>query len=928
MITNLLKSQWKKLSCRQNQNHLGKFRQIIDFGQTRNFSYNFQKVDKFWQQKWEQENQSKIVNEQESNSQDQKQKKYILGQFPYPSGNLHMGHVRVYTICDALARYYKQKGLRVINPMGWDSFGLPAENAAISRGINPEIWTNQNIQEMKEQLNRLGFDFDWDKELATHTPEYYKFTQKIFLDLYEKGLAYRKDAYVNWDPVDQTVLANEQIDANGCSWRSGAKVEKKLMKQWFFKIRHYASAMQRDLQHLSKWPDTVKEIQRGWIGESQGANIKFNLRLQNDEELPLTIFTTRPDTIYGVTFLALAYDNPLVQQYLLKNNAIDQNAYDRYLDRLETLKAKGKDLKQIDLNDIDEGIKLSNVKAVHPLTGEEIPVYLTSYVLSDYGTGAIMGVPFHDDRDCCFAVKNNINMIQVVTGDEENDLDNCQMSNSQEFSGLNRKEALQRIIDKIESMNVGKATYEYRMRDWLVSRQRYWGAPIPIILCDSCGEQTVAEKDLPVLLPKIGESSINLKQSQPLGSVETFVNCKCPKCGGNAKREVDTLDTFVDSSWYFMRFLDSQNINHICEETKRTSWMPVDVYVGGMEHAIMHLLYARFIYKFIDESRRNGQERQLIDGHPQDEPFKELVVQGLVKGKTYKLKSNGKYIFREDVPNFKEEDLIVTFEKMSKSKGNGILPDDIASKYGVDTLRLALMFAAPPESDVNFDENFITSMKDYLDRVNRLSEYVTSQGDIKISNKTEIQHKYKKELIEIYKLMSDYVIKIEDQRFFHVSIARLMELTNRLQKLRQLSDEGSQQVLAVGLVYLIQGLYPFAPHLTSDIWQELETKSRLITQLGLNPIFNQNTLDDFKTLLQEADTKVKLKISLDNQMLGEIEVSKDLQGDPQKILEYIIQEKPANLKKIEKFFNKTKVEDYEKIVAPQNKPIISFVSKK
>ncbi|CDW72114.1 leucyl-trna synthetase [Stylonychia lemnae] len=848
---------------------------------------------------------------------------YILGQFPYPSGNIHMGHVRVYTICDVLTRYYKLKGMNVINPMGWDSFGLPAENAAISRGIQPSDWTVKNIQEMKDQLHRLGFDFDWDRELATHTPEYYKHTQQIFLELYKQGLAYKKDAQVNWDPVDQTVLANEQIDDNGRSWRSGALVEKKMLKQWFFNIRKYADQMLINLDKLNKWPEIVKEAQRGWIGKSEGAIVEFMIKLIDGNQIPVKVFTTRPDTIFGVTFLALSFENQIIKENILKDNMIDQNAFDRYLDKIDRLKQQGRDLKQIDINNIDEGVLFRNIKAIHPLTGDEIPVYATSYVFNEYGTGSIMGVPFHDDRDCAFAVKNQIDMIQVINGDEEKNLDECVLVNSGEYSQLKVKEGVQKIISQLEKLNKGQKQTEYRLRDWLVSRQRFWGVPIPVIYCEKCGEVPVPEDQLPVLLPNVSGNTDNLKQSSPLSRIDEFYNCKCPKCQAPSQREADTLDTFVDSSWYFLRFLDHQNNLSMFDISKVKKWMPVDIYVGGMEHAIMHLLYARFIHKFLCDSQNISQEKFQLDIIR--EPFRELVVQGLVKGKTYRLKDNGKYIFQEDLKQYSEDQLKITFEKMSKSKGNGVLPDSMAEKYGVDTLRLSLMFAAPPESDVNFDENFIQQMKSYLDKVQRISDYVIASSDFKILTKVEIQEKYKNELVPIYKLLVDYKIKIEDQRFIHVSIARLMELTNLLSKIK-IDNERNLNTFLLGYAYLIQALYPIAPHLSNEIWQGI---SKTIEIIGFNVNLSDNRLDDFRQLLSQSEEKVKIKINMDGKFLGQIDIPKELIGQSQQILDYIRELRPSNqeVKKIDDIVSKEKVEQFVKVISFNDKPIINFITK-
>ncbi|HHP7232226.1 MAG TPA: leucine--tRNA ligase, partial [Xenococcaceae cyanobacterium] len=586
--------------------------------------YNATEIEQKWQQAW-----AKSGIDQTPEATD-KRKFYALSMFPYPSGNLHMGHVRNYVITDVIARLKRMQGYRVLHPMGWDAFGLPAENAAIERGIPPAQWTAQNIAQMRSQLQALGLSLDWDREVTTCSPDYYQWTQWLFLQFFQAGLAYQKEAAVNWDPVDQTVLANEQVDSEGYSWRSGAKVERKLLKQWFFKITDYAEQLLQDLDQLSGWPDRVKTMQANWIGKSVGAYLEFPIVGREEK---IGVFTTRPDTIYGVTYVVLAPEHPLTpqvttpEQKIAVEDFIQEVASESEIERTAEDKPK-------------RGIKTGGV-AINPFNGAAIPILIADYVLYEYGTGAVMGVPAHDTRDFKFAQENDLPIVTVVAP-ENSDPAELQlqaaytdpgiMINSGQFDGTPSEVGKTKIIEYAEAQGYGKARIQYRLRDWLISRQRYWGCPIPIIHCPSCGQVPVPDRDLPVELPEQVEFSG--KGASPLAKLEDWVNVSCPSCGEPAKRETDTMDTFIDSSWYYLRYTDAQNSDAVFDKNKVNDWMAVDQYVGGVEHAILHLLYSRFFTKVL-------RDRGLLSF---DEPFKRLLTQGMVQNITYKNPTTGKYI--------------------------------------------------------------------------------------------------------------------------------------------------------------------------------------------------------------------------------------------------------------------------------------------
>ena len=604
--------------------------------------YDFKKIEDKWQKIWTENGQYKTDTTDSS-----KPNYYTLEMFPYPSGNIHMGHVRNYSIGDVVARFKKMEGYNVLHPMGWDSFGLPAENAAIKHGVHPHKWTMANIEDMKGQLKLLGLSYDWEREVATSTPEYYKFTQEIFLKFLEAGLAYKKKSFVNWCPSCETVLANEQVVQGQCE-RCDAVVVKKDLEQWYFKTTAFAEELLNDLDTLDGWPEKVKTMQRNWIGKSNGAELIFDI---DGTDKSMTVYTTRPDTTYGVTFMVLAPESELVQE-LVKGTEYeaDVNAFIQKMHTKTEIERTASDVEK-------EGMFIGKY-VINPVNGKKIPVWIANYVLADYGTGAIMAVPAHDDRDRDFAEKFNLDIIPVI--DEDN-----KMINSEEFNGMDAKDAFEGVVEKLAKENRGKKTVNYRLRDWLLSRQRYWGCPIPVVYCDDCGIVPVDKKDLPVLLPT--DVEFTGKGESPLTTSKEFATTACPCCGKEARREVDTMDTFVDSSWYFLRYIDPKNTEEPFSKEMVNKWMPVDQYIGGVEHAIMHLLYSRF---FVKAFKSMG----MLDF---DEPFKNLLTQGMV---------------------------LMDGSKMSKSKGNTVSPIEIINKYGADTARLFVLFAAPPERDLDWSE--------------------------------------------------------------------------------------------------------------------------------------------------------------------------------------------------------------------------------
>lgn len=792
--------------------------------------YTPAEIEEKWQKVWSE------TNLDQTPEQSDKPKFYALSMFPYPSGNLHMGHVRVYTIVDVIARLKRMQGYRVLNPMGWDAFGLPAENAAIERNVAPANWTYQNIDQMRDQLKQLGISFDWSKELATCSPDYYRWTQWIFLEFFKAGLAYQKEATVNWDPIDQTVLANEQVDADGRSWRSGAKVERKLLRQWFLKITDYAEQLLVDLDKLKGWPDRVKLMQANWIGKSTGAQVTFTTEAGDE----IVVFTTRPDTLWGASFMVLSPEHPLVEKLTTSEQSEAIKQYQ------EAAAAKS------DLDRTAEGQEKTGVwtgsYAINPVNDQKIPIWIADYVLMDYGTGAIMAVPAHDQRDFEFAKKFNL-PIHVVVQPADQTLDSSTMTeaypgegvmvNSGELNGVpagkGKGQSVEKAIAFLEAHQKGKGTSNYRLRDWLISRQRYWGAPIPIIHCPNCGAVPVPDADLPVKLPEDVEFSG--KGGSPLTQIESWLNVPCPSCGTPAKRETDTMDTFIDSSWYFLRYPDANNDQAVFDKAITNDWMPVDQYVGGIEHAILHLLYSRFFTKVL-------RDRGLLNF---DEPFERLLTQGMVQGRTYKNPTTGKYVIPADIkdpanpvdPNTGEK-LEIVFEKMSKSKHNGVAPGDVVNKYGADTARMFILFKAPPEKDLEWEDADVEGQYRFLNRVWRL---VT---DSKLNQKpAKDLSKVEKDLRRsIHTAIKEITEDLQGEYQFNTAVSELMKLSNALSDCAQKDSP----VYAEGIDALLRLLAPFAPHMAEELWRSIGHSDSIHTQFF--PIVDPGALvADEKTIV-------------------------------------------------------------------------------
>ena len=707
-------------------------------------------------------------------SEDSKKPKYYcLSMFPYPSGKLHMGHVRNYTIGDVLSRFHRMLGFNVLQPMGWDAFGLPAENAALQNKSAPAAWTYSNIDYMKHQLKQLGLAIDWKREIATCRPEYYKWEQWLFTELFKKKLIYKKISTVNWDPVDQTVLANEQV-IDGKGWRSGAVIEKKEIPQYFMKITEYADELLRDLDGLEGWPEQVKTMQRNWIGKSYGCEIEFSIKDHADH---IKIYTTRPDTLFGVTYLAIAVEHPLAS--LIKKNNPTIEAFINECSRGSAAEA---DLATAEKIGIDSGLR-----AIHPITQKEVPIWIANYVLISYGSGAVMAVPAHDERDFHFAKKYNLNIEQVIEPidaktrnlEEGAYTDYGRLINSGEFNGLEFQEAFDAIVNKLTSLHKGKKTTQFRLRDWGISRQRYWGCPIPIIKCHSCGEVPVPEKDLPVVLP---ESIVMHGVGSPIKQDESFYKTTCPSCGKPAERETDTMDTFVESSWYFARYPSYNNQNAMVDE-RSDYWMPVDQYIGGIEHAILHLLYARFFNKIL-------RDLGLIK---HSEPFKNLLTQGMVL-------KNG--------------------TKMSKSKGNTVDPQSLIDQFGADTARLFIMFAAPPEQSLEWSDSGVEGANRFLKRLWKAVYDHHAKGKIAPYKEGELTAQTKNLRFELHQTIQKITDDIQRRHSFNTAISSVMELMNTFAKV-----EGEDAITVSVKQEVIQNvillLNPFVPHICHALWDHL-----------------------------------------------------------------------------------------------------------
>ncbi|MGK7950496.1 MAG: leucine--tRNA ligase [Xenococcaceae cyanobacterium] len=769
--------------------------------------YNAAEIESKWQQKWAEMGLDKTPTEQD------KPKFYALSMFPYPSGNLHMGHVRNYVITDVIARLKRMQGYRVLHPMGWDAFGLPAENAAIDRGVPPAKWTYQNIAQMREQLKQLGLSLDWEREVATCSPDYYKWTQWLFLQFFEAGLAYQKEAAVNWDPIDQTVLANEQVDSEGKSWRSGAKVERKLLRQWFLKITDYAEQLLNDLDKLTGWPDRVKLMQANWIGKSVGAYLEFPIIGMEEK---IGVFTTRPDTVYGVTYVVLAPEHPLTPQVTTPDRKEVVEAFIQEVSNESEIERTAEDKPK-------RGI-LTGGKAINPFNGEEIPILIADYVLYEYGTGAVMGVPAHDKRDFKFATENNL-PIRVVIVPENTDVNETPLQdaytdpgiivNSAQFDGVASEEGKSKIIEYAEEKGYGTARIQYRLRDWLISRQRYWGCPIPVVHCPSCGIVPVPDADLPVELPE--QVEFTGRGASPLSQLEDWINVPCPSCGEPAKRETDTMDTFIDSSWYYLRYSDANNSESVFTKDKVNDWMPVDQYVGGIEHAILHLLYSRFFTKVL-------RDRGLLNF---DEPFQRLLTQGMVQGLTYlnpNKSGKDKWIPSSlvDPSNPIDPDtgeaLELCYATMSKSKGNGVAPEDVIAKYGVDTARMFILFKAPPEKDLEWDDADVEGQFRFLNRVwSQVTEFADNYASATKKNRNKMTKPEKDLRRAIHTAIKEVSEDLAGEYQFNTAVSELMKLSNAIKEAKCTDSPIYQE----GIETLIILLAPFAPHLAEELWAKL-----------------------------------------------------------------------------------------------------------
>jgi len=778
--------------------------------------YNPREIEEKWQKCWEDEKTFSVIEDPE------REKYYLLEMFPYPSGKIHMGHVRNYTIGDVVARYKKMRGYNVLHPIGWDSFGMPAENAAIEHGIPPAKWTNENIDSMKKQLKEMGFSYDWDREISTCEPEYYRWEQLFFLWMYEKGLAYKKGGSVNWCPTCKTVLANEQVETGLC-WRCGSEVTEKYFDQWFFRITDYVEELLDYCDKLPGWPERVLTMQKNWIGKSYGCELVFPMA---DSDDVIKVFTTRQDTIFGATFMLIAAEHPLVMEFA-NGKPVEQDVRDF----VEHVKKQDKMMRTSDYYD-KEGIFL-DAYCLNPVTDKKMPIYAANFVLADYGTGCVMAVPTHDQRDFEFAEKYNLEKIVVIQNPDdpleadtmaEAYVDEGILINSGKFDGMKNMQALDDIVEYLESIGRGRKTIEYRLRDWGISRQRYWGTPIPIINCEKCGSVPVPEEDLPVVLPK--DVELKGEGGSPLEMMDSFINVTCPNCGGPAKRETDTMDTFVESSWYFNRFCCAD-----CSEkpgldrAKVDYWMPVDQYIGGIEHAILHLLYARFYTKMLRDFGVIGI----------DEPFSNLLTQGMVCKETMKCPKHG-YLLPEEVKDGKcthcgLEAKIGKTEKMSKSLKNVVDPSYIIDEYGSDTARIFCLFAAPPEKDLEWSDQGVDGSFRFLGRVWRI--VVDYLDDIKDVTPFDGGEEIKGDLKDLRKKTHQTVKKVTtdiDERFhFNTAISAVMELVNTLYQTSrpEKDDKKAFSVIRETVEDIIILLSPIVPHMTEELWGMLGGAERL-----------------------------------------------------------------------------------------------------
>jgi leucyl-tRNA synthetase len=769
--------------------------------------YRPDEVESSVQQWWQTNNSFRVV--EDAN----KEKFYCLSMFPYPSGQLHMGHVRNYTIGDVIARYQRMQGKNVLQPMGWDAFGLPAENAAIKNKVAPAAWTYKNIDYMRGQLQRLGLGYDWQRELATCSPEYYRWEQWLFTRLFEKGLVYKKTAAVNWCPNDKTVLANEQV-IDGCCWRCDTKVERREIPQWFMKITDYADQLLADLEQLDGWPEQVRTMQANWIGRSEGVQIQFDVSDSNDS---IAVYTTRPDTLMGVSYVAVAAEHPLALQAAATNPELKA-----FIDECRKMETSEAALETAEKKGVATGLT-----AIHPVTGEPVPVWAANFVLMGYGTGAVMSVPAHDQRDYEFARKYGLAIKQVIEPVDETECDLNQAAftdkgrllNSGQFNGFSSQQAFDAIADFLSSHNKGERQVNYRLRDWGVSRQRYWGTPIPIINCPDCGSVPVPEADLPVRLP---EDVIVDGSGSPVKSMPEFYQCQCPKCGADAERETDTFDTFFESSWYYARFACPDNDKAMLDE-RADYWLPVDQYIGGIEHAVLHLLYARFFHKLM-------RDEGLVSG---DEPFKNLLTQGMV------LKDGA---------------------KMSKSKGNTVDPQALIDQYGADTARLFMMFAAPPEMSLEWSDKAVDGANRFLKRLWRHVCEHAEKGTTEALDTGSLNEAMQAVRRQTHQTLAKVSDDIGRRHTFNTAIAAVMELMNAIAKVNDDSEQ-ARAVVQESLELIVLMLSPITPHICHRLWQLLGHETAIV-DMDWPQVDKAALVQEQIELMVQVNGKLRAKISV------------------------------------------------------------------
>lgn len=805
-----------------------------------NEQYTPQEIERKWQKIWDDQ---KIY---KTNDSFDKPKYYALSMFPYPSGRLHMGHVRNYTITDVIARFKKMNGYNVLHPMGWDSFGLPAENAAIQSNANPADWTFSNIDYMRDQLKTLGLSYDWDREIATCKPDYYKWTQWLFLEFYKAGLAYKKTAPVNWCDSCSTVLANEQVEDGQC-WRCSSHVEKKNLSQWFLKITDYAEELLQDLDKLTGWPENVRLMQKNWIGKSYGTILKFKVEGQENIEIP--VFTTRPDTVFGVSYVVVAPEYSIIDELTTDEN---KETVQKYIDAAK----KATEIERTSTEREKTGVPLGKY-VINPFNGQRVPLWTADYALVDYGTGAVMGVPAHDTRDFAFAKKYELPIVKVIQNPEEDEstelqdayTEQGQMINSGEFNGLDNETGKKKITEWAENNDGGNAKVQYRLRDWLISRQRYWGAPIPVVYCDKCGVVPVPDNELPVLLPE--DVDFKVQGKSPVATSQSFVNTICPVCGEAATRETDTMDTFICSSWYFLRYTDPHNAEKPFDFDLVNKWMKVDQYVGGIEHAILHLLYSRFFVKVL-------RDRGLLNF---DEPFENLLTQGMV------LKDGA---------------------KMSKSKGNTVDPDEIFKNYGADTARLFILSDSPPQRDLDWSDEGVEGCFKFLNRVWRLVKnsepnLVLNYPELKID---ELAQENKDLLRETHKAIKKISGDITQEFQFNTAISKCREFVNSIYEYVNKKNDYSEQdkhTLSNAVITLIKLMSPITPHLCDEVWQELGGKSSLFNEDW--PKYDENlAVSENATIVVQINGKVRDKLILP--FNSDDETVKQMAFDSEKVKAY------------------------------------------